>query len=308
MHSVDENLCMGIQLMMWGYFKKLVIAERIGFVYKIFEDLNSYKLGGFSLLFVSCVWIICFYCDFSGYMDIVTGFTEILGIKLDKNFDRPFFSRSVSEIWRRWHITLGTWLIDYIYIPLGGSRKGKLRKNINTFIVFFSGLWHANGIDFIIWGCFFGITIVFTDILDPIFVRIKRWLHINTESVDWHIFQTIRTFLIFTFVNAFAVLIGSRNIKTFLRIIIKDFGFGRMDINSFVSYGLTRSDFIILVLSILILWFVEIKQANGSVRIFVAKLNMPAKCLLYALGLIVILFFCIYGAGYTTKGFAYAFY
>ncbi len=213
------------------------------------------------------------------------------------------------ELWRRWHITLGIWLRDYIYIPLGGSRKGKFRKYLNTFIIFLvSGIWHGIGIDFIIWGCYWGIVIILAEILDPVFTKIKKILHINENTADWQVFQTVRTFFSLLITGILTVGCGFRNTKLFFRIIFKDFGIGRLDIYSFTRYGLSGVNFVILVISILILWMVEKKEAEGSVREFIAKLNPLAKWVVYALGVIIVLFFGIYGSGYSTSGFAYAFF
>ena len=304
-----QNLCMGIQLIIWGYFKKLVIAERTRYFDSLFLNLKDFDLGGLSLLTAAVLFGFGFYCDVSGYMDIVTGISQIMGINLDKNFDRPFFSRSSVELWRRWHITLGIWLRDYIYIPLGGSRKGKFRKYLNTFIIFLvSGIWHGTGIDFIIWGCYWGVVIILAEILDPVFTKIKKILHINENTADWHVFQTVRTFSSLLITGILAVGCGFRNTKLFFKIIFKDFGIGRLDIYSFTRYGLSGVNFVILVISILVLWMVEKKEAEGSVREFIAKLNPLAKWVVYALGVIIVLFFGIYGSGYSTSGFAYAFF
>ncbi|MBQ4511402.1 MAG: MBOAT family protein [Anaerolineaceae bacterium] len=310
-HRFDyQNLCMGTQLIIWGYFKKLVITERtMMFVYNLFADLNNYELGGFSLLFATILWGFGFYCDFSGYMDIVTGIAQIMGIQLEKNFDRPFFSRSFSEFWGRWHITLGVWFRDYIYIPLGGSRKGIIRKYFNLFVVFLvSGVWHGTGLDYLIWGVLCGAISVLSQVLDPLFVKIKKILKINPESADWRAFQIIRTFCAYLLILLIATATGIRNLKPYFRIIFKDFGFGRMDIHSFTRYGLNGTNFVILVIAVVILWFMEWKQAAGSIRVFVAGLNAPAKWTFYALGTLIVLFLGIYGAGYSTSGFAYAFY
>ena len=304
-----QNLCSGIQLVIWGYFKKLVITERTLFVSNLFNDLYNFDLGGFSLLFASTLWIIGFYCDFSGYMDIVTGISQIMGIELDKNFDRPFFSRSYSEFWQRWHITLGIWLRDYIYIPLGGNRKGTFRKYINIIIVFaISGIWHGNGSGFAIWGLYCGLIMVISEIFTPVFIRLNKKLKIKTDSADWHLFQIIRTFFLFMIGILIATQINIHDLRVYFRLIVKDFGFGKMDINSFTRYGLSGVNFIILTIAVIILWCVERKQSEGSVREFINGLGSLAKWSLYALGIIIVLLVGIYGTGYSTTGFAYAMY
>lgn len=131
------RLCHGAWLMLWGYFQKVVIADRCAIlVTQVFEHYQSYK--GFEIAIAVILFAIQIYCDFGGYSDIAIGAAEVLGIDLMKNFDVPYFSTSIYEFWKRWHISLTSWFRDYVYIPLGGNRKGRLRKYVNIMIVFFA--------------------------------------------------------------------------------------------------------------------------------------------------------------------------
>lgn len=147
-----ETMRDGVFLMLWGYFLKVVLADRIAiFVDTVYGDFTRY--GGYYLVVATLLFSVQVYCDFYGYSTIAMGASEILGIHLMENFDAPYLSRSVSEFWRRWHISLSSWFRDYLYIPLGGNRKGKLRKHINLMIVFLlSGLWHGSKWSFVAWG------------------------------------------------------------------------------------------------------------------------------------------------------------
>ena len=327
-HSFSyDNVCLGVQLIVWGYFKKLVISERTSmFIGSLFEDINNFELGGFTLIIATILGAVGVYCDFSGYMDIVTGISQIMGIELDKNFDRPFFTRSAAEFWRHWHMTLGAWFRDYVYMPLVinphiiniskwmrnkfGKRAGKaVLTIIPTAVVWFlTGLGHGTGINFLVWGFYWGTIIIISNVFEPEFKKLTKLLRINTDSADWHIFQTIRTFCFYLGGVLISTLLGVQNLKTYFRIILKDFGFGRMDPGSFIPYGLSVSNFKILIFAVFILWLVEKKQANGSVRDSLAKMNSLAKWSLYALEFLIVILVGIYGAGYTTKGFAYAFF
>lgn len=142
----------GTKVIVWGYFKKMVIADFIsGFVDQIYGDLGDYT--GFALVMAIFLFTIQIYCDFSGYSNIAQGSAKLLGIDLMTNFKSPYFSTSVKEFWRRWHISLSTWFRDYVYIPLGGSHCGKMRQNINLLITFLvSGLWHGASWTFVFWG------------------------------------------------------------------------------------------------------------------------------------------------------------
>ena len=152
-HCFDsEKMKYGLKLMAFGFFKKLVIADGVSvYVDRIYNDLGSYQ--GFSLIAATVFFAIQIYCDFSGYSDIAIGTAELFGIRLMKNFDSPYFSCSIKEFWSRWHISLSSWFRDYVYIPLGGNRCGKLRHSFNLLVTFLvSGLWHGANWTFLAWG------------------------------------------------------------------------------------------------------------------------------------------------------------
>ena len=142
----------GIKLMAWGFFKKLVLADGLSiYVSQVYDNLSSYT--GFSLMLATFFYAIQLYCDFSGYTDIALGSAGILGIRLSPNFRSPYFASSIKDFWGRWHISLSSWLRDYIYIPLGGSRVGRVRHALNIMITFLvSGLWHGASWNYVLWG------------------------------------------------------------------------------------------------------------------------------------------------------------
>lgn len=153
----ESNFLIGINLIISGIFKKVVIADRLSaYVGKIFEEPALYP--GLASWLAAFFYTIQIYCDFSGYSEIAIGICKLFGLDIDMNFDKPYFSRSIREFWKRWHISLSSWLRDYIYIPLGGNQGRKWRKQVNILITFLvSGIWHGNGFNFIIWGLYHGI-------------------------------------------------------------------------------------------------------------------------------------------------------
>lgn len=163
-----SNFSAGLQKATIGLFKKVVIADRLGVVVDaVYAAPKAYS--GFSLLMAACSYAIQIYCDFSGYSDMAIGVAEILGYDLGKNFELPYIARNPSDFWRRWHISLSSWFRDYVYIPLGGNRKGNFRTYFNLFVtMLLSGLWHGANWTFVIWGAFHGgasaIHKVFSDI------------------------------------------------------------------------------------------------------------------------------------------------
>lgn len=165
-HSFDYNKAViGSRQMLWGFFKKVVIADQLAvYVDRVFDNVSSYL--GFSYVLVTFFFTLQIYCDFSGYSDIALGTARLLDIDLMTNFSSPYFSESVHEFWTRWHISLSSWFRDYAYIPLGGNRKGIVRQNINTMITFLlSGLWHGANWTFVIWGSIHGAAQIIENII-----------------------------------------------------------------------------------------------------------------------------------------------
>jgi D-alanyl-lipoteichoic acid acyltransferase DltB (MBOAT superfamily) len=152
----SERLVAGLYLMLWGFFKKVVVADRLArYVDAVYD--NHERHSGNSLALASVYFAVQIYCDFSGYSDIAIGSAKIMGIDLMENFKRPYFARNIADFWSRWHISLSTWFRDYLYIPLGGNRVSKHRWYLNLMIVFLvSGFWHGANWTFIIWGLLHG--------------------------------------------------------------------------------------------------------------------------------------------------------
>lgn len=157
-HTFDYNQAMyGVKLMLWGYYKKLIIADVLStYVQTVYDNPQEY--AGFALIVASLFFTLQIYCDFSGYSDIAIGTAKLFGIDLTTNFKSPYFSKSIKEFWSRWHISLSTWFRDYVYIPLGGNRAGKVRHYCNLLITFLvSGLWHGANWTFVAWGGIHGL-------------------------------------------------------------------------------------------------------------------------------------------------------
>ena len=153
----DKLAAEGLERIIIGLFKKLAIADRLAlYVGTVFDAPTAYP--GLASIMAVAFYTIQIYCDFSGYSDMAIGMAQMLGIRTRENFNYPYFSRSIKEFWSRWHISLSSWLRDYIYIPLGGNRKGKMRKHLNTLAVFLvSGIWHGSSLSFVFWGAMHGL-------------------------------------------------------------------------------------------------------------------------------------------------------
>jgi len=175
-----ENITNGLKLILWGFFKKLVIADRLAiYVNSVYNNVDNHNSTTF--LLATLLFAIQIYCDFSAYSEIAIGTAKTMGYNLMQNFNRPYFSRTISEFWRRWHISLSTWFKDYLYISLGGNRVSISRAKLNLFIVFLiSGLWHGASWNFVIWGGLNGIYLIVESFVLKKY-RINRFIgHLTT--------------------------------------------------------------------------------------------------------------------------------
>jgi D-alanyl-lipoteichoic acid acyltransferase DltB (MBOAT superfamily) len=181
-HSFDYSRVVdGLKLMVWGFFKKVVIADKLaGVVDKVYSDPTAYT--GLPLIAAAVSFAVQVYCDFSGYSDIAIGSAQVMGFRLMDNFNRPLFSASVPDFWRRWHISLMTWFRDYVYIPLGGNRVSRVRWYFNIFFTFtLSGLWHGANWGMVLWGSFNGIYVILSSLTESL-----RRKGLNRSGLDRH--------------------------------------------------------------------------------------------------------------------------
>ncbi len=322
-HRFDyKEFCFGLQLMVWGYFKKMVIADRMAILVNTVFD-NAGNETGAHLLVASCFCAFQLYCDFSGCMDIAGGFSQVLGLRLEANFNHPFFSKSVAEFWRRWHITLGTWFKDYIYMPLVISPRmirisQKVRKRCGVragkavmtavplaAVWLLTGLWHGTGWNYIAWGVYWGGMIILSNVFAPEMKKLTTLLRINTEAGSWKLFQMARTFGLFMVSR---VLTAPGDLKKsgeiFRRILLEFHPEGFFD-GSLYTLGLDRPNFILAVVCILVLWCVAMLQERGSVRERIAGSNIVFRWMIYYIAVFAVLIFGIYGPGYDAASFIY---
>jgi len=216
-HTFDfERVKSGLLQMAWGFFKKIVIADRLAQVVD-YSYSNTFSQNGGSLLIATIFYSFQIYCDFSGYSDIAIGSARVMGFTLMDNFKTPYLSKSISEFWKRWHISLSTWFKDYLYIYLGGNRVSIPRWYLNLFIVFvISGLWHGANWTFIVWGALHGFYLIFAIEKDKICNRFH--FKVNSYPIPNRIFQIITTFALVTFAWIF---FRAQNWSHALQIIVK---------------------------------------------------------------------------------------
>ncbi len=203
-HTFDyQNFTDGLKLMAWGFFKKIVIADRAAIVAnEVFNTPHGYH--GIYLIIACFCFIFQVYCDFSGYSDLAVGIAQCMGFRLTENFKRPYLSTSISDLWRRWHISLIAWLRDYIYIPLGGKRVARWRWQYNIMVIFLvSGIWHGANWTFIIWASLNGFYQLFSIWTETIRERFNRLIGLTRVPRFHKALKILTTFLLFTFAGVF---------------------------------------------------------------------------------------------------------
>lgn len=193
-----DRVANGVIQMVWGLFQKMVIADRISiFVDSVYDNLHA--VGTFETVFAAVAFSIQIYCDFAAYSTIAIGAAKVMGFELMENFDTPYFATSIKEFWRRWHISLSSWFRDYLYIPMGGNRKGKIRKYFNLMVTFFvSGLWHGASWNYVIWGCLHGIYQVVGEILEPVRQKCNQIFKVNQKVFSYKFGKILVTFSLTT--------------------------------------------------------------------------------------------------------------
>lgn len=285
---------------------KVVLADRIAvFVDTVYGDFETYT--GVYLIVATVLFAVQIYCDFSGYSVIAMGAAKILGIGLMENFDAPYLSVSVAEFWRRWHISLSSWFRDYLYIPLGGSRRGKTRKYVNLLLTFgVSGLWHGADWSYVIWGLLNGAWQIIGDLLKPFKKKAAVFLDIKEDSLSHKCIRVVTTFFL---VDLAWVFFRADSAFAALRIIKRMFTARNHWVwfdGSLFECGLSRQNFTLMIWGILLLFVVDICKYRGiSLRKVLAKQDYWAQCLAVAATVLGILLFGMWGAGYDAANFIY---
>lgn len=279
-----NNIFDGLLRICWGLIKKFVIAGRTAILISTISGSTEYS-GGYALL-AMIIFSINLYADFSGGIDIVLGVSKMLGIDLVENFDAPYFSQSIKEFWRRWHISLSSWLKDYVYIPLGGNRKGTLRKNINLLITFtVSGLWH--GVNYIVWGILNGIFVMFGE-------------KFKTKS---KIFNRLVTFIIISFLWAFFIWQDQLTALKMMGSVFTTFNYSEVAAQ-ILNLGLTLADWIVLAVFTIILFIFDGNKDKLIPKLQNSKLE--TKTILIGVMILIVAILGIYGIGFNVNNFIYS--
>ena len=282
-HSLDyQGFARGSQRLIWGYFKKMVVANILaGCVGNVFAHYGEYT--GLAVFLGALCYAVQIYADFSGYMDIMCGLCQILGIRLTENFDRPYFSKSIAEYWRRWHMSLGVWFKNYVYYPiamakwnqrLGKAAKNRLGKAFGSYLPatvalvvtwLATGLWHGASWSYIAWGGVNGLFIIFSMWMEGPYAKWKKALRIREDARLWRVFQVGRTFLLVTFIK---VLPEVGTLADGLGLWKRIFTAGSLphSVGELLPFVETYRSFAAALLGTGLMLWVSLLQRRGSVR------------------------------------------
>lgn len=323
-----SNICLGAQRILWGFFKKIVLAERVGAIVAAIAG-NSEVYTGFYSWMMLLLYPLQMYADFSGCMDIVIGVSELFGIKLAENFNNPFFARSSQEFWQRWHISLGGWAKDYVLYPLlksdpmiklgkytrkrYGKATGKFLVNLVGMFVLWMvmGIWHG-GYRYIVGVSLWYWTILMLgNLLSPIFTTLTTKCNMKTDSFGWHFFQSGRTYLIYaigaTFFNV-GVKRGLALLYDAWKVItVKDYANPWIFFDgSVLNLGVTYGDINIIMIGILLLVITAaLREKYGFARVWIQKQSVLFRWGIWLFLFVIVLVYGKYGPGYNSADFIY---
>lgn len=297
----------GIVVMVYGYFLKMIIADRAGIYVDRIYAVDSYSLNkGFTVILGILLFSLQIYCDFAGYTFIAIGAGKVMGIDLMTNFKMPYFAVSVKDFWNRWHISLSSWFKDYLYIPLGGSRKGKVRKYLNLMIVFLvSGLWHGAGWHFIVWGGMHGVLRVLEEMTQGIRDKACKMLRIDRKKSSNVFWCMLITFIL---VSIAWVFFRAESLRQAMDILKQSVAWNPWVLTdgSLFEFGLTQWDFNVLIAALAVLVTVDILRYRGhSLAGWYSKQGLVFRWLFLGIAIMAIILAGVYGAGYNAAQFIY---
>ena len=317
-----DRLSGGCARILWGLVKKLIIADRLGvMVHLVFQNFQDYS--GFHILFAMLGYCVELYADFSGYMDIVCGLSHIWGIALPENFQQPYFARSVEEFWRRWHMTLGQWVKDYVFYPVSmgkvgqklgraarkkwGARMGKLVPGYFALIFVWTatGLWHGANWTYLVWGYLNLFVIMLSMQLGNFYEKAKKACHIRSEGWAWQLFSMVRTFLLVCFFRFFSSQPSVSYAFATLRHTFAHLNFAGMGSLKALFAGMSLTEIYVVLAGVLALLAVDILREKQLWEKVSGKCPMIVRTLCYAV-MILLLVLLVGGSTDLTRGFMYA--
>ena len=319
-----KRLCFGAQRMLFGYIKKIVIAERIGiFTAYVLDNYQKNEYGSIIIFLTIFLSGIKLYADFSGGMDIVIGLCEILGIKLTENFQCPFFATSISDFWKRWHITLGAWFKRYVFYSIALSKRfnhitKSMKRNfgnsakyipatIASLVVFWIiGIWHGANWKYIFYGLYSAFWVSTGTLFQDVYKKMKIFFHIREEKMEWKIFQIIRTTFIVTIGRYFSFAQNAEDAFRMLKITFTKFDPWVLFDGTIYNLGLNEKNVRLMFFSIFILFLVDYFNEKGIyIREKISEQGIIIRWGFYYLAIFFLIIFGVYGPEYAASDFVY---
>jgi len=293
-----QRVVKGLRLMLWGFFQKMVIADNLAtLVDSVYKHPTDYE--GFPIFFATFLFAVQIYCDFSGYSDIAIGAAQVMGYRTMENFNRPYFSKSISEFWRRWHISLSSWFRDYVYIPMGGNRVSILRWYMNLFVVMLiCGFWHGANWTFLVWGGLHGFYLIFSILTGSVRDRLVRIIALDRVP---KLHSSLKILITFSLVCFAWIFFRADTISDALNIISSLFtGWGRAftteTLEKIPFWGPLRFELIVSLISIGILLSVHLMEQQGNVIDRFSEKPVWIRWSVYYFFLVAILLFGNFGS------------
>lgn len=304
-----KRITNGLIVMLWGFFQKMVIADRISTLADFaLSHGKIWNADSMVLIIGVLAFSLQIYCDFSSYSTIAIGAAEVMGFSLMENFRTPYFATSIKEFWNRWHISLSTWFKDYLYIPLGGNRKGEARKYLNLLIVFLvSGLWHGANWTFVIWGLIHAIYQIIGGITAKPKAALMKKMNVKTQSVS---FKIMKMGITFTLTNFAWIFFRAESLSDAFLIISRIFTqFDPWNLTNGIIYkmGLSTQEMNILIVALILMFIVDLIKYKKNQRIdeFLNEQILPFRWGVMLILLIFVLVFGIYGPKFDAQNFIY---
>ena len=311
-------------LMFWGLFKKLVIADRALPVIDAVFSAQAGAYGGAMNVLAVLLYAAQQYCDFSGGIDLVTGIARLCGVRLAPNFRRPYFAVSLGDFWRRWHITLGAWMRDYVFYPFALTRpmarlskaaKGRFGAEFaralpaalgNLLVFLLVGLWHGATANYLLWGFYNGAILAITALLEPVYKRMNARLPRLTASRGFHIFRVLRTFLIVNIGWFFDRCARAGDAMRMLGSVVTGWRGSELNLTLLAALGLPQKEAAVLALALLLLFAVSLAQEHGAdVGGWVLRQKLPVRWFILMAGIVSVLLLGVWGSGFDEATFIY---
>ena len=319
LHTADyERIRSGVLRMVWGYIMKIVFADRIGIMVSAILDSEAV---GFPVLCALVLYSFQIYGNFAGGINVIMGISEILDIRLVENFHNPFMAKSVTEYWKRWHISLGEWMENHVFYPIVFSKTvNRISKAISnkylrrvfsataaSFIVFiFVGIWHGTGWNYVVYGIYQATFVSLAILLEPLYEKGRKLFHIQTDKALWHLFQMVRTFFILVIGRYFS---HAPNLMTAIQWLKRTFCAWNPETlvnGTFLEYGLDIRNIILMFLSLFVILFVDYANEQGiCFRQKIVQQKIAVRWTVYYAALFLIIIFGVYGPEFTVSSFIY---